>query len=410
MSAAAAEPRRLPSFVNAFTEYSEGRPSPEIFRKWAAISCIAGALERRVWVRTNGLDMFPNLYTVLVGPPGVGKTVAISQTEALWRAVPDLRVSPTSVSKASLIDSLVDAKRHIIRPAAVPPFYEYHALLTVAGELGVFLPAYDNEFMNTLTSLYDNISDYEERKRSKDLRLKIPYPQLNLLAGTTPSYLNSLMPEGAWDQGFTSRTLLIFSGERVIVDLFAENSGDARLWPDLVHDTKQIVKLFGKVSWEQDAANAMSAWHQAGGPPLPEHNKLLHYITRRTGHLLKLCIVASVSRGDDLVITLGDYQEALGWLIEAELYMGDIFKSMGSGGDSQAIEDTWYYVYTLFAKEGKKPISEHRIIHFLSQRVPAHSIARVLDTMVASNMLVVQSYGDKGRKMYAPIPKQMHNQ
>jgi len=37
------------------------------------------------------------------------------------------------------------------------------------------------------------------------------------------------------------------------------------------------------------------------------------------------------------------------------------------------MEETWNYVWTLYGKE-KKPISEHRIVHFLRERVPAHSV------------------------------------
>lgn len=377
--------RKHGDWIEGFLAFTSGLPSPEILRKWAAISCIAGALEQKVWVSPFGPRLFPNLYVVLVGPPGVGKTVAASETGHFWRDLPNHHVSPTSVSKASLIDSLVDSKRQLVRPGKVPPFVEFHSINALSGELGVLIPGYDNEFMNTLTDLYD-CNPYVERKRTKDVKISIQHPQINLLAATTPSYLGALLPEGAWTQGFISRTLLIYSGEAIITPMFSRNSLDDTFYKSLLSDLKIIGDYYGPVGFSDDAATAISAWHANPNKPTPEHPKLISYITRRTSHLLKLCMVAAASAGDGLEVTLQHYQTALDWLTEAESYMPDIFRSMRSGGDSSAIEEAFYFVLQTFAKE-KKPVIESRLVGFLRERVPAHNVLRVIEIMVKSNML-----------------------
>ena len=75
-------------------------------------------------------------------------------------------------------------------------------------------------------------------------------------------------------------------------------------------------------------------------------------------------MVACASDGSGLVISLEHYQRALNWLIEAEGTMPDIFRSMTSGGDSRAMEEAWYFLYTSYMKE-KKPILETRLVFFL---------------------------------------------
>jgi len=399
------ETRRLPSWIESFLEFTDDLASPPIFRKWAAISAIAGALERKVWVKTQGSNLYPNLYIILVGPPGVGKTMVSSVVEDLWNALPDHHVAPSSVTKASLVDTLADAKRSIVRPGEVPPYVEFNSLLVVSNELGVFLPSYESDFMSVLTDIYDG-KRYAERRRTKDHKLNVDRPQINILASTTPSYLSSMLPDGAWDQGFTSRTLFIFAGQKIIKPLFGEYEVQEEAQKDLVHDLKIIGSLYGKISFSPEAAEAIGAWHMAGGPPAPEHPKLVHYITRRTAHLLKLSMVACASRGNDLVISIEDYNLALNWLYEAEHFMPDIFRSMNSGGDSKAIEDCWYYVFSLFAKE-KKPIAESRILNFLSGRVPAYNVANVLNIMVSSGQLKKEA-GALGN-CYSPAPRQQHH-
>src|SRR6267378_5066033 len=65
--------RRLTSWIESFIEHTVNLESAEIYRKWAAISMIAAALEQRVWVDT-GSALYPNIYTFLVGHPGIGKS------------------------------------------------------------------------------------------------------------------------------------------------------------------------------------------------------------------------------------------------------------------------------------------------------------------------------------------------
>lgn len=367
---------------------------------------LSAVLERKIWVWTKGSALYPNLYIILVGPPGVGKSAVLSQVERVLRTVPDLHVAPSSVSSASLVDSLVLANRKIIRPGETPAFVQFHYLATVASELGVFLPVYDPLFMNSLTKFYDG-EHYEERRRSSSVKhVRIEHPHLSIIGGTTPSYLNSFLPEGAWDQGFTSRTIFVYSGESVFTEIFGDEDGHNHLeslYLAILADLKRISGLYGKMSWEPDAASAISEWNRRGLPPVPDHNKLQHYNTRRLAHVIKLCMVASVARNSDLRITLDDYQTALDWLMEVEGNIPDLFNSHGVAGDTAAIDDAWDFIYRAYNKEGKKPILEHRVVNFLRTKVPSHSIMKVLEIMERSGIVTAEV--TQVGKAYTPAPK-----
>lgn len=395
--------RRLPSWIQCFEQFSAGFKSPPILRRWAAISAVSAAMERKVWCRTLDTDLYANLFVILVAPPGIGKGQAFNTIESLWQNLSDLHIAPSSTTAAAVIDSLAEAKRKIVRPASVPPYIEFNSLYCIAPELSVLLPAYDSEMMAHLTDFWDcRAVPFKQRRRTKELKITINNPQLSLLGGTTPSYLGQFLPEGAWDQGFMSRTIMIYSAEEIRVSLFKRNISDIR-HEDLLHDLKGISELVGKMEWEEEAAVAIEHWNAQGGPPEPDHPKLLNYRARRVVNLLKLCMVASASRGDSLRISVEDYQTALDWLLEAEAAMPDIFKAMVTGGDATAMEETWHFAFKAFARE-KQPILEHRLVNFIRERVPSYSVLKVLDIMVRSGLLK-QHVDAKGLVGYLPGQK-----
>jgi len=295
-------------------------------------------------------------------------------------------MAPSNTTKAALIDMLTESTRVVLRPKETPQVINFNSLKILSNELGVLLPAYEGEFMSTLTDIYDG-TPYEERRRhSKTAPIKIDSPQFNLLAATTPAHLNDFLPPGAFDQGFLSRCFLVYSGEIILRPLFEQQLVNKEEWRNLILDLKHIARLYGQMKFSAEAASAITAWHMGGRNPLPRHPKLHNYCTRRTLHLLKLCVVASASISDLLVIEMEHYLTAMDWLIELETAMPDIFKSMSSGGDAKAIEECWYFCFQLYARKSV-PVPEAKLYQFLQERVPAHSVERMIDVMCRAGIL-----------------------
>lgn len=374
--------RKHSSWIEGFVKHTDNLDSPAMFRRWAAIAAIAATLEQKVWLNSGGGTLFPNLYVVLVGHPGVGKTRTIRKAKEYLLEIPDYHIAPTSMTAASLIDTLVDSKRMIVR---IPdPPLEYNSMLIAADELGAFIHKYDDEMIAVLSAFYDP-DPYGHSRRGKDIKIKIKSPQLNLLCGTTPSNLIKFIPEGAWDQGFCSRMILVFSDERIMHDDFA--SITRGLSQDLLHDLKIINAQIGEYTVTEDFRKLVFDWRDNGEQPQPNHPKLSHYNTRRRAHLYKLAMVSAIDRSSAMVLTADDFVRAKGWLEEAETFMPDIFKAGASGADAQAMEEIYHYVLTY-----GKVVPETKLINFMRERVPAHSVIRVLEVMMRSGMIEAVSF------------------
>ena len=380
-------------WIEEFVKQTAHTSTPEVFRRWAAVSCMAGLLERRVWLQNARGKAFPSFYTILIGPPGVGKTVPVDIVRLIWEEVEGVHLSPASVSRASLADELEGAK-------VMTPGLTYNALAAAINELGVFMPSYDMEFMSTLTDVWNGKS-YTESKRGRGTKINIKNPTLNILAGTTPAQMSSTLPEGAWDQGFLSRCLLIYSGEITFDDVFV---GEEFSIAPLVKSAKRIRRAHGAFRIEEDAKSFINRWHKGKGEPRPTHPKLAHYCTRRTEHLLRLVQIVSVSQSNDLVITLENASLALDYLVEAEAEMGSIFKTMTSGGDSSVISDAMHWLRAAYVKGGNKPVARSRLNAFLLMKTDSWRVMSIIDMMERAGYIRLDTV-DK-RQGYVPKGKE----
>jgi hypothetical protein len=368
-----------------------------IFRKWAAIATIGATLEQKVWAHTTD-KIYPNMYTFIVGHPGVGKSRTISAARRLCETIEGYPIGPQSVSKASLVDALKASHRKVTN-VALGISEEYNSMILFSDDWQVTMSEWNKELIAGLTTFYDVIASYSEMKRTTKIDIKIKAPQLNILAGSTPSQLMSTMPEGSWEQGFTSRAMFIFSDDRHINDTaFGRKEKDPA---NLVHDLHVISSLWGQLGNSEEFITCVDNWRKAGMPPVPNHPRLLHYNSRRFVHLLKLCIVACVDRGEKLIITKDDFDKAIGWLVEAEYYMPNLFQAGSGNADAKAMEEILHYLIS------KGTASDGELMRYVTKIIPISSAWRVLETMERSQMIVaIGNHPKYGTKLYAPVKEQ----
>lgn len=388
--------RKLESWIESFVEHTDNLESPTLFRKWAGIFTIASAMEMRCYLQTSS-PLYPNLYVFIVGHPGVGKNRIIRVAKRYMNEIPEFHFAPTSLTGASLVDTLAASKRFIAR-LPDPPLEYFNTVIT-AEELTAFMHKYDDEMVGLLSAFYDP-DPYAQSRRGRDIKIKIDRPQVNLMSGTTPSNLVQLMPESAWDQGFTSRVILVHSDERIIGDDFAGVSRE--LDSNLIHDIKMIGALTGEFKVTQDYRNAVNDWRALGEPPIIDHPKLLHYKTRRRVHLYKLSMVSAADRGDVMLLTKDDFNRAMGWLTEAESFMPDIFTAGSTGTDSRALDEILHYIQLADKGDG---VPEYMIIDHARKRIPLHTIWRVVETMMGSGMITSRGTDKAGHRWFRPATR-----
>lgn len=370
-------------WITQYVSFLEGKRTCDLFKRWAAIATISGALQRRVWILSMGEPVYPNLYIILCGPPASGKGVAIGPGKDMLNSINDVYVGSASLTGASLADELDEATVSILTPQGHAE--NFNALSIIAQELGVFLPAYDHSMLNILTDVYD-CKGYSERRRGSKKRIDMPNAHLTILGGTTPAYLQNVLPENAWDEGFMSRTILVYGQGQKPGEITEEALPAATgLEESLRAGLTAIHNRHGRITWDRPALLAFNKWYTGGANPTPSHPKLYSYLGRRHFNLMKLCLIHAMSRHAEQ-IQLQDFELSLDLLLETEDAMPDAFKAMKSGGEQQVMKEAVHYLQQMvFRTQG--PVLHPKLVRFLQERVPAQSIDRMIQVLIAAELI-----------------------
>jgi hypothetical protein len=332
---------------------------------------------------SRGECVYPNLYIILCGMAAAGKGVALGPAARLLQTLPDHHLAPSSTTAAALADELEDAVVHIVDFANGNT--QYNGLTVMSNELGVFIPTYDNVMLSMLTDVYDG-KGYSERRRGRGKRLEIPGAHLSIIGGTTPSYIGTTLPEAAWEQGFTSRTIMIYDDPQDAVAIEEELGGtNDDLFKALELDLQELTAEVGRVRWDKEALDHFNKWYTGGGNPRPTHPRLNTYNGRRHYNLMKMCLIFAVSRGAKTIAKI-DVELALDLLLETEHEMPNIFKAMRTSTDSGILDEAWHFIQSAWSKK-QAPIPEALFTQFMMGRAPGYAVAGLIDNMVTAKLV-----------------------
>ena len=317
--------RHLDDWIDSYLEYTSNTEPRESFRKWAAISAVASALQRKVYLPFGMETFFPNMYIVLVGPPASCKGTAVRPAGKMLDALGVSKAADES-SRQKLIDRL--SKSDASHTDKEGNTY-YHCSLTIwASELTTFLGFNNMDLFSDLNKWFDCEDRFTYDTHLHGIQ-EVVSVWVNLLGCTTPDLLQQSMPPTALGSGFTSRTVFVYEDNRGQIVIWP--SGDEALRELLVQDLGKILTMCGTFRFEEGVITNYGEWRQVGiADPPTKDPRLAYYLQRRHVHLLKLCMIFSASRGEDLLIKIEDFERARETLEKAEKKMPLVFKGMGA--------------------------------------------------------------------------------
>jgi hypothetical protein len=340
--------RRLDDWLTSHLEYTEHSESPISYHTWAAISCIASALQRRVYVDWE-TRIYPNQYIILIGPSAnARKGYPLDLARTLINKINIFVAAENPTPEALIVD--IQEQETTFKDGTTGKFPMQSPVYIVAEELSVLLGQQNIMFLSFLTNWYDSRGVWHRRTKHGQSQ-KILGVSCNILASTAPDWLPSILTQEAIGGGFTSRCIFVVEEKKrqTILDP-ADFRPPLALLEDLAHDLETMLYTSGKFEWDNDAKELYKEWYSEedrkidnftvmGGDPA-----LRNYAGRRTTHLRKLMMCMSMSRDNDLQLTKNDFDRAKLLLEITEKKMPAVYKGLGRSRYVQETEIILSYI------------------------------------------------------------------
>jgi hypothetical protein len=378
--------RIVGNWLAAYQEYSKESESPDSYHVWSALSVIASAVRRNVYLDQGIFRLYPNIFVILVGPPGkVSKTTSIRLGRKILFGLEDIVFGPDSISMEDLVQWLAKAGK---------VDGEQSALTLHSGELSSLLEISGLKMIQFLTDIYDN-DDSWKRSTKHQGRDEIKNPVVNILAATTPSYIAEGLPADVVGHGFTSRVIFVYEEEPRFLNPRPKEP-DQNLKRLMIEDLKTISELKGTFSITDEAEELYDTYYRQIYANPPKDYRIEGYYWRKAKvHLLKIAMLISLSENDDLVIRASDLEAAWQLLDDLEDTMHKTFSAVGKYDYASDLERIYAQILDLGGMESTEIYQRNYAVG------GAEDLGGILHMLVMMGQVRKEVRGDK--VMYLPI-------
>lgn len=317
--------REYPDWLQAFVDYASYSEAPVKSLWWAGVSAIAGALQRNVWIDQGLFQIYPNFFIVINGPAGkVKKSTIINLALNRLKAVEGINFAPDSTTWEGLIQLMEELHKteQDLTDDMDAKFTRTIPITVAAPEFSVFIDFEDHGKVSALTHLWDCPEAFRKHtKFSGDEWLEKPC--INLVAGTTPSWIKGSFNHWTREGGFASRCIWLHETNKAKAVAWLEDvlpkdfkTTEQRLSTDLAY----ITRLSGTFQITEEAKDYERWRYHAHHKLMLEglEVKLGGFQDRKQVHILKTAMAISAGRGDSMTIDLQCIKDAAAKVDEAE--------------------------------------------------------------------------------------------
>jgi hypothetical protein len=350
--------------------------SPEVYVEAGFYALTAAALQRRVWQgsRLNEKPLFPNLFTLFSGDPGLGKGLVtdtildiLTQLEYIplkpdgtvdeeLRAnllakkqkdgAPTLTIpiAPQNITFEKLTQNMARATRAFRVsppvPAGVKNGVYMHASLTfVLDELESLMHKDADVTAKFFETVY-NCKDYDRETKTQG-EDRITSCCLNMIAGVQPVRLRKLVARGIMSGGLLGRCIVIHADEER-QRMHKKPPYDAEQLAarqELIQYVKRLSEVFGMCVETPEADEWMKNWWASEKETRINRSPALKdYYARKNQHMCKMVMLIAfaderpMSPDGTYVLTIADYERARDVLARWER---DMHRAFDDAGDNR---------------------------------------------------------------------------
>lgn len=332
---------------------------PRVYHMWSFISLVAGCLQDRVWLEeVRDQPLYPNLYIVLWGESGGGKSVAIRSAFNLVVNDDAMREFINAQHGRCTFQSIADMMGRTGRKNEMGlPEYEQPKLWWTMDELAndVGDGARANDFIKGVTELYYCPPRWRDQSRTYGV-VELVKPVFNWLAGSTPEWYSKTVKRDGVDGGFQPRVI-------TVKGTVSSDPGASRTWPPIYpkdrDEVLDVVKkrlkwlcrlpilkgqgqdMFvsksgtGEFTLHEEVRDKLAEWSMNRRDPA---EGLAAYWNQEEAKLKKLMMVLSVSERSDLYILPRHWIRARKMLDQVHASVPEVIRANTQTAQSEMVD------------------------------------------------------------------------
>jgi hypothetical protein len=400
--------RKCKNWLQTLNAYVEETESPRHFWLWGGIFTLASALQRKVWLPFGLEPLYPNLYVMLVAPPGkCRKGSPLGLAKKLLTAA-EVSVSVDSLSKRALTKEMANLAKESVFRMPDGKAKSHCSLAIVSKELSSLLAVDPKGMIEVLTDLYDSHDQwkYSTSGEGHDYLYGVC---INCFLGSTPNWISRNLPEEAIGGGLWSRMATIVGYDRhkriTLPPLPPEG-----LYEDLLEDLVRVSNLVGEFEWEDggdswppegEAYAVFDEWYQGLDSKYMEvkDDRIHSFLERIHIMVLKVAMVLRVSYSDSLVITPGDIRGAITTL---ETVLASASDALGGHGRSRTATDVEKVIQQV---KMLKKVTSKELLQMNYRNTNKTELDEVLATVVGMGLIEAETYNKDNSVTYKWIGK-----
>jgi len=318
-------------FMSDYVLYHSHYEIPRAYVYWSAIATVGAVVNRKIHFRHGDIVIHGNLYVMLVGPQGNGKSVSCDFAKRFFKlACPGYNVGASTQSAEDIVANM--AKEDFPRGYTD----EYGECATFAAyaffmnEFKNFIAYAPSRMLAFLTDIYDRVDPFDSSTIKRGVE-SIVNPSLNILACENPDWLINNLKNDIVSGGFSRRIIYVYELDRAepkaFIDLDAA-AVDAR--DRIVKHLQAAATVVGQFKWTDDGRKWYRPWYEHKQRNLPGNPLMAGYVGTKHVQLFKVAMALdAVSPKPMLLFTDELLQLAVSFLDLIEVNMPRLSQAAG---------------------------------------------------------------------------------
>jgi len=336
-------PRELDNWLENYMALTENSEAPPIYHLWSGIGAISSALQRKCFCNWGMRGyVYPNLYIVLVGPPGGRKGTAMRIAKDMIKELKLFLGSDSLGSIQALYDEITKAEANYMSAKGI---VKTHRSLSIwSEEFQVFISERNPDLITSVTDLFDCPDSWHYTALKSGVK-DLSNCFISIIGAITPTLLQTKLSSDAVGGGLISRIIFVVGhGRYKAIAIPMLTKAEEKIRKKLYEDIQNIANMKGPFKLESAFLNTYAQWYESDDRSGVSSEQFVGYNARRALHLNKLCMIFSASESDEMIITKEHFERALAVLEYTEAQMAKAFHGFGGGFHAAKMAEIFQWV------------------------------------------------------------------